>query len=75
MLVPFASLKYCTEAAASGAPEMESTMVPLMVPVVLCEKEKRAINRKGRGRNNLIWQRIRVRCQIKDFPACYPLFL
>jgi hypothetical protein len=47
-------------------------MVPLMVPVVFCEKEKKFINRKGNGRNNLILLNIRVRCQIKDFLSGYP---
>jgi hypothetical protein len=41
--VPLPSLKYCTVAAASGVPERESTMVPLMVPIVLCEKEKKTL--------------------------------
>jgi hypothetical protein len=72
MLVPFPSRKNCTVAAASGDPEIESTMVPLMVPVGLCEKENKAFNNKDKSRTNLIRQRIRVRCQIKDFPAGYP---
>jgi hypothetical protein len=38
----------------------ESTTLPLMVPVVFCEKENIAINRKGSSRNNLILLNIRV---------------
>jgi hypothetical protein len=51
---------------------MESTMVPLMVPVGVCEKENKAIKRKGNGRKNFILSNIRVRCQIKDFLSGYP---